>query len=209
MKISIIIPSLPGYENLNDSAIEGFEDTKSLDVELEILLEEHDAPFGVNVNRGLRKAKGEIIVVSNNDVTPLPCWDSWIISQAENGVVSFTPRPDCGWLWGTSREIQESIGEFDEKLVNSYEDYDYFIRAHLLGYPRILADRPYALHQGGFTLNKVWKDDSVRLKQCFKNREYMQKKWPGLDIDLVPSSYFSSHGVSIMREWERKSLGVL
>lgn len=202
--ISIIIPSLPGYEEINESVMEGYEDTKLSTTEIEILLEVSPSPFGINVNRGLRRAQGDVVVISNNDVTPLSGWDSWIISQAESGIVSFTPRPDCGWLWGMSKAIQEEVGLLDENLVNSYEDYDYFIRSALLGYTRVLADRHYAIHQGGFTLNKVWRDDTDRLRQCFKNKEYMEKKWPGLNIDLVPSSYFSSQGVLLMKEWKEQ-----
>jgi hypothetical protein len=35
----------------------------------------------------------------------------------------------------------------------------------------------------------------------------MEKKWIGLNIDIVPTSYFSSQGVLLMKEWKEAFCG--
>jgi hypothetical protein len=208
--ISVVIPSLPGYEELNDRTVRGFRDTAPDDI-LEIKLCIGDHPFAVNVNAGLKGANGEIILVSNNDVTPLEGWAEYLHSRALTpGIISMTPRADCGWAFAMTRSTFQDIGYMDEHLINSYDDYDYFIRAALLGYPRLLADRVYLLHEGEHTLSRVWgrneAQSPVRLSTCRMNREYMLKKWPGLDFDAVAFSHWATHGVEIMREWKNRNL---
>jgi GT2 family glycosyltransferase len=123
-----------------------------------------------------------------------------------------TPRADCGWAFAMTRRTFQDIGYMDEHLINSYDDYDYFIRAALLGYPRLLADRFCLLHEGEHTLSRVWgrneEQSPLRLSTCSNNRDYMLKKWPELNIDAVPLTYWAIHGVEIMREWKRRVASV-
>lgn len=179
--------------------------------EVEVILSVDQKPFAINVNNGIKLAKGDIICVINNDSIGLPEWDQYIEGATRTGgIASFTPRADCGWAYGASRKFWDEIGLLDENLVNSYEDYDLFIRAALKGYTRILAPKYYAVHTGGVTLDTVWgrnqKQTVSRLTQCKMNREYMLQKWPGLNVDAVPLMLWVYDGVEIMKEWSRGHL---
>lgn len=203
----MVIPSLPDSDELNEKCVVAIEETKGNGVEVEVVLEVADAPFAVNVNNGVRKATHEIVMILNNDAMVLPGWDKWgleVLGQ-KDAIVALTPRADCGWGFGVTKKLWNDVGELDEQLVNSYEDYDFFIRAALKGYYRYRPTRMLAIHAGGLTLDRVWGHVGLqageRLRQCKVNRLYMEHKWPGVAIDSVPSLYFGIHGVRIMKEW--------
>lgn len=206
MSISVVIPSHTNTsDKLDQDCIQGYKSTASREVE--IILSKSPASFAVNVNNGWKKALGDIILISNNDVTPLPGWDMWLEQSASKGIVSLSPDPGCGWGFAVSWPLTLKVGMLDENLVNSYEDYDFFIRAALQGYTRVLPNRPFAIHQGGVTLATLWgsltEQRPKRLQQCLRNRDYMLKKWPGVEVDEVPTLRWSSHAVQIMQEWKR------
>lgn len=206
MSISVVIPShSSSSDKMDQDCVHGYKDTASR--EIEVILSKSPATFAVNVNNGWKKTLGDIILISNNDVTPLPGWDTWLEKSALKGIVSLSPDPGCGWGFAVSWPLTLKVGMLDEKLVNSYEDYDFFIRAALQGYTRVLPNRPFAIHQGGVTLATIWGNLSEqrpeRIQQCLKNREYMTKKWPGLAVDEVPMLHWSSYAVEIMQEWKR------
>ena len=205
MIISLVVPSLPGFDELNKQCRESWNKEG-----VEFNLIENNAHFAANVNLGVKKAKGDIIAVVNNDTIALPGWDDWLIEahQRNKGLVGFSTDPGMGWGFSLTRQGWEDVGLLDENLVNSYDDYDLFLRAAVKGYPMILAPRPFALHQGGVTIEKVWghrgAQTKTRLTQCHANRQYMLQKWPQVDIDKVPTLYFAVHGVKVMREWITK-----
>jgi len=204
--ISVVIPSLPDYDDLNADVIRSFKETGVEDVEY--VLQVGNVPYAINVNAGLRKARGDIVLISNNDVTALQGWDTWLVHACskKDGIVAMSPRYDCGWAFGGHRDVIDRIGMMDEKLVNSYDDYDYFIRAALLGYRRKKAPKYYLVHEGGHTIDAVWgkfeeqRDD--RINQSLRNRDYMLAKWPGIDIDNVPSMRWAICSTAIMQQWE-------
>jgi hypothetical protein len=202
--ISVVVPSLSKYDDRNEDLVEQLRET-AVGSELEILVQAYDQSFAKNVNEGLAKYSGDVVLVLNNDTTPLPGWSSWLLDNADMGIVSMTPRADCGWGFGMSREIQKAVGFLDEEFVNSYEDYDFFIRAACQGWNRVLADKPYFIHEGGLTIDKIWgkheEQTPTRLRQCKTNREHMLKKWPGLDIDAVACTHWAVWGNKIMMEY--------
>lgn len=210
--ISIVIPSLPGFESMNQRCVESFRETTQ--EEIEIVVEVGNRTFAENVNSGLKRTKGNIVGIVNNDVIALHGWFDWVIEAIETdiGIVSLTPRPDCGWGFFTKREIFDKIGQFDEHLKNSYDDYDFFIRAAVEGYNRILAPKTYAIHAGGMTIDTKWGHNREmapeRIKQCMVNREYIMEKWPGLNVDAVPTSYWAYHGVDLMKEYKRHGIEI-
>lgn len=201
--ISVIIPSLPGYSKINNQVIDELHGTT--EQQIEIVLVSKDQHFAKNVNEGFLKYKGDIVLVCNNDVIPLQGWAEWLESVASKGIVSMTQRADCGWAWGATREIQEKIGLYDENVINSYDDYDYFIRAALAGYNRVLAPMPYMIHEGGHTINSIWgtfeENSIVRQEACLRNKEYMLKKWPGVPINAIPSSHWALNGSRLIQEY--------
>ncbi len=201
--ISLVIPSLTGSDELNESCEESWRSAATQPIE--VVVSESPASFAINVNRGVARATGDIIAVINNDTIGLPGWDSWLVESASKGIVGFSPRADIGWGFGASREIFEDVGNLDSNLINSYEDYDFIIRAALKGYTRVLPNKLYALHEGGATLNELWgpvsEKRSERITQCMRNRAYMERKWPGIQIDAVPGNYWARYGVQLMKDW--------
>lgn len=209
MKVSVVIPVFPLDEEikrLTQRAVQSFQETAT---DLEMVVVEGAHPFARNVNTGLAQTSGEIVVVCNNDAVVLPGWKESLlgrVAEAGVGVASFTPRPDCGWCFGVRKDVLEKVGPLDERLVNSYEDYDLFIRCALVGLHRSFADDYFAVHEGGGTLNKVWGplQAARRIEQCEANKKYMQQKWPGLDVSGPAGWKWTSQEVEIMREWKRK-----
>lgn len=208
LKVSVVIPVFP-YDKetreITERAISEWQRTSTELVKLEILPIEGARPFAENVNIGLNKAKGEFLVVANNDAVPLEGWDRSVLTRLDGkaGVMAFTPRSDCGWMFGVTRQVMEEVGVLDERLVNSFEDVDYFLRVALSGRGRSLAEGTYAVHEGGFTVNKLWGGllDSTRLAQCLANRDYMLSKWVGIDVAKVCTQTWASKEVEIMKEW--------
>lgn len=203
--IDIVIPSLPGYESTNRKILCSIKDTTQ-EGDVSVVIVEKEQSFAKNVNEGIRQSSNGVLVL-NNDVILLTGWLSWITENPRVGIISLTPKPDCGWGFYIPREVIEDVGLLDENLENSFDDYDYFIRAALAGYSRILAPRHYAIHEGGHTINDVWgsmdNPSDIRIATCKKNMDYMKKKWPGIEVNQVPELHWSEHGVQIMREWKK------
>lgn len=201
-KISVVIPSLLGYEALNQKCVESYREMYK---NVQMVVSEGDNTFAENVNAGVEKAKHDVIAIVNNDTIALPGWGEWAVEATKHGIASFTPRADCGWGFAVTRQLWEQVGVLDVRLANSYEDYDFFLRAALVGKTRILANKVYVIHQGGMTLDAIWghnrEQRPERIAQCMRNREYMQQKWPRLNIDAVPLNYWAFHGIEIMKEW--------
>lgn len=207
---TVIVPSLPGSDVLNKSVKESIKHTQTSKVRL--LLIEKQQSFAKNVNEGLRQLdRDEDVLVLNNDVILLPGWQGWLEQTSPLGLKALTPRPDCGWGFFIPAPVRRVVGFLDDNLENSYEDYDYFIRCALHGFPRIMANQILAVHMGGRTLNQIWGDvyeqRPVRLETCRKNRAYMQEKWPGVDVDAVPTLRWTLDSLKIMKRWRETHEG--
>lgn len=202
-KISVVIPSLKEDMMVSEKCSKMLREASKREIEVIIIAE--DETFAKNSNAGIKKADGDIIAVVNNDITPLPGWDEGIRDNALRGIASFTPRVDCGWAFGCGRKCWEEVGLLDENLINSYEDFDFFIRAAMRGYHRIPADRYYAIHEGGRTMNRIYGElgSKRRILQATINRNYMMAKYPGLNIDAISTLYWAVHAKGILEEWEK------
>lgn len=209
-KVSVIIPRLPDskYGEITANAVESYR--KFAPFKLDIRVISWNDTFANNVNVGLRHATGEFLVVSNNDVIALPGWYEWITQERrQTGIVSLTSKADCGWGFMIPKKVYELVGGLDENLENSYEDYDLFMRCALAGYKRILAPRPFAVHQGGVTINDIWgkmeQHSQKRMDACRRNQRHMIQKWPNMNIDAVPTNYFAHNEVEIMKDWKQRN----
>lgn len=211
--VSVVIPRLPDrkYDEITRICHDSYCFRKLDAPKIEKIIVSEKQSFAKNVNQGLKQARGDILVISNNDAIAIHGWLVYIKERHEEGgkqLFSMTPRPDCGWCYGITRQTLETVGYLDEGLENSYDDYDYFIRCALNGIPRRLASRFNALHEGGITLRDVYGawflQTPERIALASRNREYMIKKWPDLDIDAVPGKWFAAHGVAIMQDWAKK-----
>lgn len=102
------------------------------------------------VNLGLSEAKGEILIIANNDIQFLPGWLDGILYPLEQGYdIASIRTSDNGWettdkltegdkfgsLWAMTREAYEGVGALDESYGKGYfEDLDYRKRAINGGY---------------------------------------------------------------------------
>jgi len=207
-KVSVIIPRLPDpkYDEITSNAVDSYRKFAPKDVH--VFVQSSNNTFAANVNIGLKVTDGDYLVVSNNDVIALPGWYEWITKSRRLGIVSLTPKADCGWGFMIPRKLYELVGGLNENLENSYEDYDLFMRCALLGYSRILAPKIFAVHQGGVTINDIWgkmeQASLKRLETCRNNQKHMLQKWPDFNFDAVPTNYFALNEVEIMKDWKRK-----
>lgn len=207
-RVSVVIPRIPGekFDEITDGCYHSLYVTQANYIWTERIVVNKDQSFAKNVNEGLRQAKHDLIVVCNNDVMALRGWFTYTCGfHGQRKFWSYTPDPGCGWCFGMTREVYETVGMLDENLVNSYEDYDYFIRGAMHGITISTAPRTLMLHEGGITIRSKWGEfrgqSPERLEACRKNREYMMNKWPGFPIDEVPTKTFSIYGPEMVGRW--------
>lgn len=206
--ISVIVPGLDDETSVRMSKLcaRSYIDMAHVKGEVEIVRINRKGTFAENVNSGLARAGGDVICVVNNDTIGLPEWDEWVrrATGTQKVIASLTRSYAAGAAFAAGRGVWESVGPLDENLRNSYEDVDWFIRAARFGIGRRIADREYVIHESGVTIDRVYgpMDSEVRQRMAHANREYMRKKWPGVNVDAVQEAYWGVHGVEIMREYQ-------
>ena len=156
-KISIIIPVLNGYEmtkniikNINDVfvhpyeiiIIDDFSDdrTKELKNDKRVRYYRNEEWLWVNKswNKWISKAKGDYILVINNDIVIKPWFDTAMVECLEDSYIvwPYSTRLDkpfewevfikqqniIGWCWMTTKERRKEIGDIDESLIIWYGD---------------------------------------------------------------------------------------
>lgn len=148
--------------------------------------------YGPAVNQGLRIARGEWLVVSNNDITFIHDWignaiEAW---TPETGLISShlhghdkahrRNRMEVPWghmmgaLWMTHQAVIKRVGFLDEEFERGmYEDADYFVRIEEAGYKNVKAG--WCLHVGNSTWGKLPRQKEIYLR----NRDLFERKWPG------------------------------
>lgn len=149
--------------------------------------------YGPAVNQGLKVARGEWLIVSNNDITFIHDWISNAIDvwTPDTGVISShhhnhdkehkRNRMEVPWghmfgaLWMTRRSVIEKVGLLDEGFERGmFEDKDYWLRVQHAGYKLVKAG--WCLHVGNATYGKLPDQRAIYLK----NRDYFDSKWPGM-----------------------------
>jgi glycosyltransferase involved in cell wall biosynthesis len=88
MKVSIIIPSIDGdRDGLTQQAVDScqHQDGFTLGVDYEVILEQADEPVGVNINNGVKWAKGKYIKIVGDDDILLPNCLKDLYEKAEEG----------------------------------------------------------------------------------------------------------------------------
>ena len=145
MKYSILIPYYdPAYKKtrlvteLIKSIVQHTEE------DYELILVKDGASYVESHNIGLRNAKGDYIIVVNDDIVIQD--REWLKKlTASDGIVSYElvaspisgvymPSAVC---FGMSRQTFDRLGLMDEAFKDgmNYEDSDYFMRARDLGIP--------------------------------------------------------------------------
>lgn len=217
MQVSVIIPCylLPdadGGSELLEFANDCLQSLRKFtQIEYELILIDNGSPIGANwlieqadvyirnkenlgygpaVNQGLKIARGDWLVVSNNDIVFIHDWISNAIEQWQegDGIVSShlidndpqmkTNRYLAPWghffgaLWMIKRGIVDEIGLLDEQFeIGMYEDRDYVRRVITHGLRHVKAG--WCRHIGNATWGKIPGQEQI----FFRNKERFEKKW--------------------------------
>lgn len=141
-------------------------------------------------NTGFKLAQGDIIILSNNDITFSKGWLEALLKPLNEGFdishVNVSDSEDTveedviteddyfGSLWAMKRKVYETIGGFDERFKNgTFEDKDFYLRAKRAGF-KIGKNRAYTVeHIGRATMDKVFPNQ----EDFYANRERFIEKW--------------------------------
>ena len=134
---------------------------------------ERNGGFPECANSGFEVAKGDIIILSNNDLCYTRGWLEAILKPLEQGFDISSVRMSDGdgykteeviteddWfgsLWAMRREVYDTIGGFDERFKGgTFEDKDYWVRARDAGF-RIGKNHAVVVnHVGRATMDKLY-----------------------------------------------------
>lgn len=181
MKYSIILPFFDPdfrkslmFTNLLKSVV---ENSKGRDYELVIV--KNGPSYVESHNIGLQNAKGDYLVVLNDDVVVED--PEWLQKLTTDGIASWKvgefhlapiqlPQAAC---FAMSRSVFEKLGLMDDdfKHGKNYEDTDYFMRARDLKIPFYDAQVKLT-HVGGQTLATYFEDLDTEI-----NRKIFFQKW--------------------------------
>lgn len=136
MGISVVIPHYPFNEEIDNTlkrcvaSLSGYDEL--------IIVVNNGTGFAKAVNQGLKLAKGDYIMVVNNDVE----WksgnlkDLCVESTVTSPKVNNAEQPFWGSFFCIPRSVYESIGGLDEQFgIGYYEDEDYAKRLEQAGIP--------------------------------------------------------------------------
>ncbi|MBI3298070.1 MAG: glycosyltransferase [Elusimicrobia bacterium] len=172
---------------------------------LRVLRLERPLPFAAAVNRGLKAARGDVLVLLNNDVSVTAGWDAALARVlAQPGVGAAGPRtcrPGPGLdrdatacaLAGAGRtrsvrvlyahclalrrEAVSAVGLLDERLVWGEEDDDYCFRLRQGGWRLAEAEDCLVGHTGGASRGR-W-SPGRRRAHARANAAVLREKWVG------------------------------
>lgn len=145
------------------------------------------------VNSGLSAARGEVLIVSNNDIYFTPGWmeaimlplkagaDISSIRTSDNGYEledKVTQGDKFGSLWAMKREVYDKLGGLSEEFGRGYaEDLDYRRRALNEGFTVAKNHGHLVEHEAKATFKQVDPEDTSYRKAL---RIY-KKKWKTLE----------------------------
>lgn len=147
--------------------------------------------YTMAVNTGLQAAKGDIIIIANNDLTFPEGWltgllkplkEGWDISTVatEEGDHEVIPVPRTttggkfGSIWAMKRKVYEKVGPLDVKLGRGYfTDLDFQKRAEDLKFKVGKNHGMVIQHEAKATYKIVDPDDT----QYLEAKEKFRKKW--------------------------------
>jgi len=141
-------------------------------------------------NTGWQASKGDILILSNNDVIYNPGWLEAILKPLEEGFdISSVRMSDSdgyttedkitegdrfGSLWAMKREVYETLGGFDESFdKGTFEDLDFHKRAEAAGFKIGKNHAGLVEHRGRATMDKLYPN-----REDFEEgKEHYKKKW--------------------------------
>lgn len=151
---------------------------------------ETNGGFPECANSGFEAARGQILILSNNDIVYTEGWLPAILKPLSMGydishiMVSDGDGTDTedkiteddyfGSLWAMTRKVYEKLGGFDERFINgTFEDKDYFVRAKRAGFKIGKNHASYVNHVGRATMGILYPES----EDFIANRQRFQEKW--------------------------------
>ncbi len=160
VELTIVIPTLDATSDRVRACVAAIH--RTTDAPHEIVIVDNGAPpqgFTAPVNAGLRAARGDYMVVMNDDVETLPGWWPPLRAALDAGAAVTFPltvdgvmREDfAAWCFALSRAARDEFavadGEFfDPSLVVWYQDTDLLQRLRLAGRPPLLVKEAHIRH---------------------------------------------------------------
>jgi len=172
MGISVIVPHY-SYNAEIDRTLKRCVDSLSGYDEL-IVVVNKGTGFAKAVNQGLKLAKGDYLMVVNNDIEWREgnlkdlCLEGMVASPKVNGAI----QPFWGSFFCIPRKVYEEVGGLDEQFeIGYYEDEDYIKRLERAGVPMVCTNCDiWTL--GGATMNQFNRDEILET-----NRLKFEAKW--------------------------------
>jgi len=180
--ISLIIPHFPKLKGV-DKALKRLVDSFDAYDEL-ILVVNEGIGYGRAVNMGLKYAKGDYIIVSNNDIELVSGTLSDMPLYGVVSVPNIIPRPrdkNPRAFFCMDRRVYENLVEkdgyfYDERFVAGYfEDDDLILRLKRDGIKIFDVDSVTIKHYGGggMTMKQIGEQKYFNI-----NKKQFKEKWP-------------------------------
>lgn len=163
MAISLVIPTLQVDEGKKE-ILERCINSLSPMVDEVIVISDKEASLANKINQGLKQAKNEYIVVSNDDVymrsgTLLDlCHSGEVHVPVVHGGIDKTFH---GHMWCIPKSAYDTIGGYDESCPGPYYiDSDYWVRLIKAGIPVVKNESVHIDHpEPGRTLKHLQNND--------------------------------------------------
>lgn len=145
---TLIIPTYYANQQIRDMTDRCVESVGEID-ELILQVDPTGEGYSVTTNKGLARAKGDVLVIGNNDILFPDNWLRGLLRVLEEGfdvATCWTSDQDYeldkviaegdkfGALFAMNREVYDTIGGFDEQFKGYFTDDDYRVRLTNAGF---------------------------------------------------------------------------
>lgn len=185
-KVSIIIPYWGDYGKYLPECLESVSKQTFTDYEVIVIKNAKTLPMGRNW--GIERAEGEYILCLDVDDKIEPTFLEKCL-EVNDDIVSTAQQEfgDSNTLWNSQpahptyemflknnqinccslfkKEIWKNIGGYDEKMVDGYEDWDFWLRATKIGYTVTVIKEPlflYRKHGHSLVTDAIAKHDTIK-----------------------------------------------
>lgn len=161
--------------------------------------------YAISVNQGLKLSKSEYITIANNDIVASSNWQKIAIEifKEDPNAYSIHPRMipydeefrygsltvNTGmerWCTSSFFTIRTQNPQlYDENFMNSYDDWDYWLRIRKQGLHTVFTQKSCYKHkQSSIRVSMPKHEESER-----KNKEYFTRKWGGTAEELFAKEF--------------------
>lgn len=187
MSISVVIPHMPSVPGAPEALDRCVESLRGYD-ELIIVVNEGWG-YAKAVNQGIKAARGDYIVVANNDTRVINSCLLWAMCIPDTVMVPIIlpePRdykPRCFFCLPAT--VIKKVGLYDERFEGGYfEDDDYIRRLEWADVPIKLATSVFVEHLdgGGLTMKHIGEQEhfdanQARFKEKWEVQRYLGTDW--------------------------------